>query len=137
MVRRWDVFEGGPNASRLNLPRVTMSPKSVLLLNTLAYEILGSPSAVELRWDDCTRTIGLTPKDIRSGNAFPLKIKGTRAGKGAEVKYKYHVINASPFCRHFNIHTAHTRLFNGVDLDDDGTMVLEMERSVTVGRGSR
>jgi len=137
MARRWDVFEGGPNAGNLDLPRVTMSPKSVLLLNTLAYEVLGSPSAVELRWEERTRTIGLTPKDIRSGNAFPLKIKGTRIKKGSQLKCKYHTINAAPFCRHFNIHTAHTRLFNGVDLDDDGTMVLEMGRSVAVGRVSR
>jgi hypothetical protein len=138
MSRRWTVFDGEPNGKGKDVPRVTLGPKKVLLLNRKAYEVLGSPAAVELRFDEETRTIGLRPRDVRHSNAFPLHVKGARHKTNAgSPRYTYRIIYAAPFCRHFEIKAERTVLFNNVDLDDDGTMLLEMSSAVRVGRGSR
>lgn len=84
-------------------------------------------------YDEGTRTIGLKPKDLRHANAFPLKHRKSSRDR----KYSYRCINAAPFCMHFDIRPEKTMLFNNVDLDDEGTMLLELGQAVRVGRGSR
>lgn len=133
MIKHWTIFEGGPNRAGRDALRVTLSPKKTFLLNRKAYEALGSPAAVELRFDEGTRTIGLKPTDTRRPNAFPVKQKA----KDKAGKYNYRLIYASPFCKHFDIRPEATVLFNKVDLTDDGIMLLELSRAVKVGRGSR
>ena len=117
------MFHGTPNRINLDGPRVTLDPRSVFLLNTAAYEMLGGPAAVALGYDENTRTIGIVPKDPRNRTAFPVK------GKVNNKRYTYRVIHAAPFCRHFEIRPKRTILFTGVDLmetPDGGFVVLEV-----------
>ena len=134
MNRNWKIFLGGPNGTqRRGLPRVTLSKAKVFLLNRAAFECLGRPAAVELRFDRRTGTIGLAPTDAAAANAFPLKAKGDPLSR----KYDYHTINAAAFCTAFHIWLKHTILFAEPTLDEEGTLLLEMSTAVVVSRGSR
>ena len=128
---RWEIYSGVPNRVHRDGPRVTLNYRKVFLLNMAAYEALGMPAAVELRYDEHTRTIGLAPKDPRTLSAFPLK------GKSGSKKYNYRIIHAAPFCKHFDINPKRTILFTNVDLDNEGTLTLELNTAVAVGRGFR
>ena len=129
--RRWEVYPGFPNRVGRDGPRVTLNPRKVFLLNQSAYDAMGGPAAVELRYDGDTRTIGLAPKDPRHQNAFPIKSKLNSR------KYNYRIIHAAPFCKHYGIDPRSTVLFIDIDMDDEGTLMLELSTAVTVGRGFR
>ena len=137
MIKHWTIFEGRPNTRDRSTLRVTLNKKGIFLLNLATYSAMGRPAAVEFRFDEKTRTIGLAPKDPRAENAFPMKGILTMARKKASEKYTYMVVNAAPFCRHFDIRPVGTVQFGGIDMDNDGTLLLELNKAVSVGRGSR
>lgn len=118
-------------------PRVTINKKKVLLMNMRAYEMLGLPAAVELRFDEDNRTIGLIPVDPQKEYAFHIKGRGKGGERMTAQKGSYRVINAAAFCKHFTIEPTGTMLFNNIDLDNEGTMLLDLNGATTVGRGSR
>ena len=118
-------------------PRVTINKKKVLLMNMRAYEALGMPAAVELRFDEENRTIGMAPVDPRKEHAFPIKSRGKGRERAAASTGTYRIINAAAFCKHFSIQPAGTMLFNKIDFENDGTMLLELNTATNVGRGSR
>jgi hypothetical protein len=128
---RWEIFQGRPNLSYKGGLRVTLSPKKVFLLNEEVYNALKRPAAVELRFDPETRTIGLAPIDHRNSRAFPIK------GKLDPKKYNYHFVQAAPFCKHYQINPRRTMLFTNIDMDNEGTLLLELNTAVAIGRGSR
>jgi len=128
MSERWMEFQGGPCRARQGEPRVTLSNRGVMLLNKTAYEVLGMPAAVKLLYDEDRRVIGLAPQDIRRPNAFPVRQKD---------KYYNRVINTNSFCRHFGIDVRRTVLFNEIDIDRDGMMKLELNRTITVGKAAK
>ena len=128
---RWQIYPGMPNQRTSGGPRVTLNHRKVFLLNQAAYKVLGEPAAVELRYDEETRTIGLAARDPRILSAFPLK------GKVNHTKYSYRIIHGAPFCKHFGISPKATILFTNVDMDNDGTLLLELNTAVVVGRGFR
>ena len=41
----------------------------------------------------------------------------------------------SPFCKHFKIRIERTILFNEVDIDNEGVMKLELQKTTSIGRG--
>ena len=108
------------------MPRVTLNPRGVLLLNKLAYEVLDTPPAVKLLFDERNNRIGLKPVDPRRTNAFPVKQKD---------KWQNYQISISPLCKHYAINVSRTILFNDIDLDDDGVLTLELGKTTIVGRG--
>ena len=129
--KRWEIFLGAPNRRFSNGVRVTMNSRKVILLSKEAFEAIGSPAAVELRWDENTRTIGLSPCDIAATNAFPLRQKVINSsGK----KHAYRLVHASPFCKHHGIGPDRTILFRDVDMDNDGTLLLELTTAINIGR---
>ena len=113
--------------------RITLNSRGVMLFNRRAYEAMGSPAAAEIMFDEESNTIGLKPRDIRFQNAFPFKSKKYRR----DTKYSYRIISASPFCKHFDIKPKSTILFTTPDLENDGTLLLDLNTAVSVGRGSR
>ncbi len=130
MKRNWDTFEGRQysTSARKEL-RVTLGQKGTFYLNGIAFEVLGSPPAVEMLYDSNGRVIGLKPTDGRKRNAFVIKHHG-KSGN-------YKRISAAAFCTHFRIRTQETVLFEGVDLDNDGVMLLDLSKTIYVGRGAR
>jgi hypothetical protein len=128
MIRYWTPFNGKPNHSNRGKVRVTISPKSAILLNRLAFETLGRPAAVELMFDHTYGIIGLKPTKPEAHNAFPVV---------SAVNGYYRRINAASFCRHFNIRLEKTMLFLYPTIEPDGVMELNLTKTMTVTRGSR
>lgn len=115
------------------LLRITLNSRGVLLFNKRAWEAMGRPAAAELMFDEDENVIGLKPRDLRFQNAFPFKARnGAR-----EQKYDYRYVHASPFCKHFDIRPKSTILFTQPDMENDGTLLLDLNTAVNVGRGSR
>ena len=125
MIERWPEFQGGSSLARRDGPRVTLNNRGVMLLNRTAYEALGMPAAVKLLYDEDRRCIGLKPHDVRHTNAFPVRQKD---------KWHNRVIQITSFCRHFGIDIRRTVLFNEIDIDPEGMMRLELNRTTTIGK---
>lgn len=128
MISHWTKFEGKPYGADVDTARVTLGPKKAILLNDLAYEALGAPTAVELMFDEGQKIIGLKPVEARRPHAFPVKPR-----KGS----RHRVIRAAAFCTHFGIKIDRTVLFNEIDIDNDGVMKLEIAKATNVSRGAR
>ena len=107
--------------------RVTLAPRGVIYLNGKAYDALRRPGAVEMLLDGNRRIIGLKPTDRRHSNAFPVV---NHVGN-------YWRISAAAFCQHYRIKPRNTMLFQNVDLDNEGVMMLDLMNTLTVTRGSR
>lgn len=137
MIRHWTVFQGGPNLRDRVALRVTLSPKKVFLLNQAVFDAIGRPAAVELCFDEGTKAIGLRPQDPRRPNTFPVRERRSSASRGRTGKYSYRLIFAAPFCKHFDIRPSTTMLFNHIDMENDGTLVLDLNKATVIGRGSR
>ena len=128
MKPQWEKFNGRPFRNRAsNEVRVTLAPQGLIYLNGKAYDALKQPAAVEILFDGNRRIIGLKSTALRHTNAFPLS---RHVGN-------YWRICAAAFCQHFRIKPRNTMLFQNVDLDNEGVMMLDLMNTVTVTRGAR
>lgn len=128
MSEKWTEFQGGPSRRGKDEARVTLNNRGVLLLNRHAYEALGSPAAVKLFYEEDQRKIGLQPHDPRHSNAFPVKQKD---------KYLNRTIQITSFVRHWEVDVRRTVLFNEIDIDREGMMRLELNRTQTIGKAGK
>lgn len=97
-------------------------------MNQHAHVAFGSPSAVQLMFDGNWRLIGMRPCDPQKKNAFPVKIA---------LQGKHHIIHAGGFFSHINLKPDRTILFDEIDIDPDGTVVLDLSKTIYVTRGPR
>ena len=72
--------------------------------------------------------IGLAPHDPRQKNAFPVKQKD---------KWNNRVVHITSFVRHVGIDIRRTVLFNEIDIDREGMMRLELNRTQTIGKAEK
>lgn len=129
--RRWQTFQGGPNTNKHDgRARVTLDPRGRVRMNEKAYEIFGSPEAVEFHFEPETATIGLTHRDPQASNAFPVQTPANWP------KYRYRQIAAAPFCRFFDITPERTMLFPNPRVTPTGKMLLEITTAVPIGKAS-
>ena len=130
MNSKWTRFKGRQHGrtARPGL-RVTIGPRHVIYLNGKAFDAIDRHPAVEMLYDGNRRIIGLKPVDPHKSYAFQVKKHGSSGD--------YHRISASAFCQHFRLQIDRTLLFEGAELDNDGVLLLDLNRTVTVGRGSR
>ncbi len=121
---KWKTYDGQPNlaAGHRNEPRITLSPRGAIFLNTLAWSALGNAKHVELLYDPELKLIGLKPTDPAKRNAFRLMPHGKNHKR----------IPAAPFCRHFGIKIRRTVLFQLPDLRDR-TLILDLTTATTIG----
>jgi len=126
MKRQWEVFTGKANAySGEAEVRVTLG-RNTFYLNGKAFEALGSPAAVEMMFEGNERVIGLRPIDPSKRNAFRIRKHGKTGN--------YKRIPASAFCRHIRLDTRRTVLFDQPDVDNDGVMALDLNRTIGVSK---
>lgn len=128
MIEKWTEFQGRPNGTDRGRPRVTLSNRNVLYMNVAAYEAFGMPAAVKLSYEEDRRIIGLKPEDPSRTNAFPVK---------QNDKWHNRRIHLQPFCVNFGIDIRRTVMFNEIDIDREGMMRLELNRTVTIGKSER
>ncbi len=129
-IIKWETFQGRQQPYRSTKePRVTLGPKGTFYLNGVAFEALGSPAAVEMQNDGDIRKIGLIPTDPSKSNAFKIVPHGKNG--------TYKRVCASSFCRHLRIKPRETIVFNNIDIDNDGRLVLDLGSTTAIGRGAR
>lgn len=126
--RKWDIYAGSPNGKKREQARVTISVNRSILMNDHAFRAFGSPSAVQLMFDGDRRLIGMRPCDPQKKNAFPVKLA---------LQGRHHIVYAGGFLTHINLKTDRTILFDEIDIDPDGTVVLDLSKTIYVTRGSR
>ncbi|MBP9664113.1 MAG: hypothetical protein KBD94_05790 [Pyrinomonadaceae bacterium] len=129
--RRWQTFQGSPNRNKHDgRPRVTLDSRGRVRMNEKAYEIFGSPEAVELHFDPETATIALSRRDPHADNAFqvytPVDWK----------KRRYRQINIAPFCNFWDLSPERTMLFTNVRVTSTGKLLLDITTAVPIGKPS-
>lgn len=126
MLDNFVTFEGSPNGNRGKAMRVTLGPNRSFLLSRTAWERMGEPKSVELAFDAVERKIAMRPCPPDKKNAFRV----TPRSSGT-----HRMIYAGAFLTHFNIHAAHTVLFDEVEFTPEKTMILSLTKVTRVGRG--
>lgn len=129
MIRHWTRFKGEPYKRFISDDmRVTLGPRGVMYINVKAWDALGRPDAVELLFDAALRTIGVRPARSWQPSTFKVKDKSGTRGK---------CILAAAFLAHFRIRSTRTIIFNAVQIDHDGVMLLPLDAITAVSRGAR
>ena len=128
MDERFIEFKGAPSRSGRARPKVTLNHRGVFHMNRTAARKLREADAVTLHFDIHKQIIGIRPADTKMPNAFPLKIKDENLSR---------VINASSFCKHFDIKVTRTVEFNNAVTDTDGMLRLNLADTTTIGREKR
>lgn len=117
-------------------PFLTIQRKGVFSLNRTAYELMGSPEAVELLYDPEAKLIGLRKIDPDVQHAYAVRSLGGRGGDSTFL------ISGTAFANYYGIDTSITtrrvpRLQDDVlivDLNDPGTRVTSNRRAKTGGQ---
>lgn len=122
--RRWEKFQGKPNDPRRRAPHVTINQKGTILLNRVAFEMAGAPMQVSLLYDKQQGVIGLQSARTSEPNTFPVRARGTHSN---------HIINANPFCRHYEINVRRTMAFNKLEFED-GVLILDLNTLTSATR---
>lgn len=125
-IRNFELFTGRNRPTFPNIPRVTLNRKSNFYLNDAAYLALGSPQAVVLMFDADSKAIGLKPAELSIRHAYPVR---------KQVNSKSYLIGGIAFVRHYSIPLEDALSFSPTV--EDGIIVLEIQKAVTVTRKSR
>lgn len=125
--RRWEVCKRENLESRWTSMYVSLNSLGDIVLNRVAYEQLGEPTAVELLYDRERETIGVKPLNTETAeNAFPVRPRGNRGG------YR---IRGNRLLRAFGIDIGRTRIFPGCQIDRYGVLCLDIRYSKPLGGG--
>ena len=123
MEREFEKYLGGPTLDPIDRMHATINKENVIGLNANLYRLLGNPPGVYLHFSRTRDIIVIEPvTSLRLPAAFPVK-------KKTQVGWR---INASPFCKHFNIRVDSTERFVSPDLRDDGTLHLKLSETVSI-----
>ena len=123
--RKWEKFRGGPQAGPMamrNQVRVTINQKGLIYMNTRMFTEMGRPKAVALYYSREDDAIAVQSAYERFDEHFLVVKRQTGWA-----------IHASTFCRHYNIRVPNTERFLRPDLDSEGTLILTLRETVTVG----
>jgi len=94
-----------------------MNLKGEIVINRVTYELLGSPKAIQLLYDRTNNRIGLKPCALATRNAYPIAVSGKCGGKK---------IRAYRLAAEHRIDLPYTVQFSDAEIDEDGTLVLDL-----------
>ena len=124
MLRQWEEFEVGPDGEGGRM-HVTLSRKGEILVGHDTFAKMGEPEAAVLLYDKINSTIGVRAALTRQTNAYPFK---------AKPQCRYRLIRANRFCRHHQIIVDRTIAFANPQLDPDGTLILDLRETFSIGK---
>lgn len=128
MTRSWEEYHGGPNEPLRERWHVTLNRRCILLLNRKAAEAIGTPEMAMLLYDGRNKAIGVRAAGASDINPFPVL---------PHPKGSHFSIYMRPFCRHFGINSSDHIRFTAPEIDNDGVMVLDLNRIEPVERKKR
>lgn len=97
--------------------RVLLTKDKQFRINRKALELLGEPKAVRFFFDVGRSRIGIKAEVPEAAHSFP--IRNWDKGQTATV-------HGSLFCNRFGLKPESTLEFDGVQLDTDGILILEL-----------
>lgn len=97
-------------------PYVTMQRKGPFSFNQAAFELMGSPEAVELLYDEDTKRIGFRPVAPDRPRAFPVRAQGANSVT--------HVVAGQSFAKHYELNTSVARRY--APTMEDGILILDL-----------
>lgn len=121
----FEVFSRS-TAPRPSVPMVTVQKRGLISLNRGAYELIGSPEAVELLWDAELKLVGIRPTDPKGVNAYPARAQSKAGDKGPVL------VAGQLFTRYIGLDTTDARRWKPevrdgilcIDLNDPGQLVV-------------
>lgn len=125
MVDHWEEFQGGPTKPAGERLYASLNQKGQIFVNKRTLDAMGSPETVVLSFDKINSRIGIKPARSSATNAFPLKRRNAAASR---------MILASPFCRHYGIRVDGTFAFQGIKLDNQRMLTLDLKQTTRVSR---
>ncbi|MCA1588936.1 MAG: hypothetical protein LC730_06100 [Acidobacteria bacterium] len=125
MLKHWEDFCIPFDSKQVMRPRVSLSPKGIISINRIAFEMLGEPEAVILMFDRINSLIGLRPGPTKFEHAFPL-VSPNKSGLGKIVRGK-------KFCNYYQIFLDHTIVFNRLTKEGD-ILVLSLKDAMEYRR---
>ena len=96
---------------------VTMKPKGEIMMSRVTYEMMGSPKAFVILFDQTNRRIGLKPSALTTRNAYPVCV-GSNAGAKRLLAYR--------LTREHDIDLPQTVRFYDAKIDEDGVLILDL-----------
>ena len=123
MTRQWKMFKGGPTGPRRERLHATLNPRGVILINNKLFEAIGRPEAAFLLYDERFQVIGVQPASPGEAYSFPFRHK---------EKTSHRTIYAWPFCKSFKLFPTNTIFFTSPEIDNDGVLVLDMNKAEEV-----
>lgn len=127
MIRHWEEFQLAPDTKNVTEARISLTPKGLISLNWVAMECFKDVKAVVLLFDRINSLIGLRPSEPSVRNAFPLIKSG---------KSKSCFVRAKKFCNFYGIRNSATVVFQDVEQDETGTVVLNLKSTLQYLRNS-
>jgi hypothetical protein len=124
MIRHWEEFKLAPDTRQHTAIRISLTPDGHINLNWVAMECFKDVTTVVLLFDRINSLIGLRPCEAGIKNAFPLVKSG---------KAKSHFVRAKKFCNYYGIKNDRTVIFEDVERDEQGTVVLNLKSAVEFG----
>ena len=118
MSSDWIEFNDANYDALHGAPRVLLNSKRIFRLNGKALELLGKPAAVRFLFDAARRRIGIRAEDAAKPHAF--RVLPAAAGTTS-------IVRGASFCKRFGIKPEFTLAFQGVQVDGDGTLILELD----------
>jgi hypothetical protein len=97
-------------------PYVTMQRKGPFSFNQAAFELMGSPEAVELLYDKDTERVAFRPTAPDRPQAFPVRAQGKNSVT--------HIVAGQSFARHYELDTSVARRYAPVM--EDGMLILDL-----------
>jgi len=128
MIIQWNEFKLPARGITVAWMRATLSRRGIITINRAAFRTMGQPQAVELLFDQVNSLIGLRPVSPTAENAIKLSQRKDVGGS-----YR---IPAKNFCNYYQISTTSAVIFNNIQRQDDGTLILPLKEAAEFRRRS-
>ncbi len=123
--RNWVAAERDDSPSRWATLYVTINRAGHIVMNRIAFEMLGSPEAVVLLFDREQQVVGLKPTHPHLRRAFKVSPRGQHGGRR---------VRAHKLCKDFGIFIPETLLFPRAYIDHEGVLILDLSDTKPIRR---
>ena len=127
MKREWKEIKNDNTRAQWAGLYVTMNRKGTIVMNRAAHEKVGAPTAFKLLYDPGNNTIGLKPTVDKILNAYRANKSGRHGGRK---------ISAFRLLAECSLHIDDTLEFPDADIDEDGTLILNLRTAKISNRAT-
>lgn len=128
MKRHWQQCSPDQALGRWHAPQATLDRRGFLKLSRVAWQLLGQTRYALVLYEPETRTIGIKATRERLRSAFELRPEG---------KHGSAVIRVASLRSTFGVSFENTLRFNGIHLDQNATLILDLNTATEIWHGRR